>query len=256
MLAAIAFAASGCATTTGSTATTSSTVVSRATGTITVSAAASLTAPFTTIGQAFEKVHPGAKVTFNFDSSSTLARQIGDGGPADGFASADEANMKKVTDAGLIARTTVFARNRLTIVVKQGNPTGVTALADLADPAKARTVSLCGAEVPCGRYAEQVLQRANVTIPAERITRGQNVKATLAAVAEGDAEAGIAYATDVTGDKVEGVAIPDAQNAIAVYPIGTVTSSPNPATVDAFIAYVTSPPGQATLAAAGFLPPA
>jgi molybdate transport system substrate-binding protein len=225
-----------------------------ATGAITVSAAASLTTPFKTIGDDFEKANPGVTdVTFNFDSSGTLATQIQGGAPADGFASADEANMKKLTDAGLIAGApVVFARNQLTIVVKKGNPTNIETLTDLAT---AGTVALCAPDVPCGRYADQILETADVTIPTDKVTRGQNVKATLAAVSDGDADAGIVYATDVTGDRIEAVTIPDAQNAIATYPIGVVKASTNPATMEAFVAYVTSAPGQATLKAAGFLPP-
>lgn len=223
-------------------------------GVITVSAAASLTAPFTTIGDDFMAAHPGTEITFNFDSSGTLSKQLIEGAPADVFASADMANMTKLVDAGLIAGTPeVFARNQLTIVVKKGNPKGITSLADLAT---AGTISLCGSEVPCGKYADEVLGKAGVTIPADAITRGQNVKATLAAVAEGDADAGIVYVTDITGDSVEAVAIPTADNAIATYPIGVITASTNQATAEAFLAYVLSDEGQVVLEAAGLLPPA
>jgi molybdate transport system substrate-binding protein len=223
------------------------------TGGVTIAAAASLTAPFTTIGNDFEAANPGATVTFTFDSSGTLSKQILEGAPADGFASADEANMKKLTDAGLVADSPeVFARNQLAIVVKKGNPKGVTTLADLATVG---VVSLCGSEVPCGRYADEILTKAGVTIPETSVTRGQNVKATLAAVADGDADAGIVYLTDVTGDKVEAVAIPEAQNAVATYPIAVLKASTNPAAAEAFVAFVLGPQGQAVLEEAGFLPP-
>ena len=225
-----------------------------ASGTLTVSAAASLTDPFKKIADAFRKANPGVTdVKLSFDSSSTLAKQILDGAPADVFASADEVNMTKLTDAHLVAGTPqVFARNRLAIVVKKGNPKGVRTLTDLAT---VDTVSLCGREVPCGKYADQVLQQAGVTIPTERITRGQNVKATLGAVADGDADAGIVYATDVTGERVEAVAIPDAQNAIATYPIAVVSAAGNPAAAQAFTAFVLGPEAQTILRQAGFLPP-
>jgi len=222
-------------------------------GTITVSAAASLTAPFTTIGDRFMAANPGTEVTFNFDSSGTLSKQIRDGAPADVFASADQATMTELVDADLVAGTPeVFARNQLAIVVKAGNPEGIETLADLAT---AGTISLCGAEVPCGRYADEVLARAGVILPSDVITRGQNTKATLAAVAEGDADAGIVYLTDITGDAVEAVVIPSAENAVATYPIGLVAASTNHATAEAFLAYVLSDDGQAVLRAAGFLPP-
>lgn len=248
MLAVTAVAFAGCSSGDGAKAT------STVSGSITVPAAASLTEAFDQIGSAFEKANPRVgEVRFDFDSSSSLASRIVAGAPADVFASADEANMKKVDDAGLISGAPpVFARNALTIVVKRGNPRQVRGLADLATVG---TVSLCGSEVPCGKYADQILERAGVRVPEDRVTRGQNAKATLGAVAHGDADAGIVYATDVTGPGVEAVKIPDAQNAVARYPIAVIKTSGNAATAEAFVAYVLGPEGQATLRAAGFFPP-
>ena len=65
----------------------------KATGAITVSAAASLTEAFGKIGTDFSSANPGATVTFNFGSSGTLATQIQQGAPADAFASADPTNV-------------------------------------------------------------------------------------------------------------------------------------------------------------------
>lgn len=224
------------------------------TGALTVSAAASLTEPFKKIGDDFTAANPGiTDVTFSFDSSSTLAKQLVDGAPADAFASADQANMTKVVDPGLVSGSpTVFARNRLAIVVKPGNPKAVTGLADLA---RVGTVALCGADVPCGKYADQILQQAGVTLPNGQVTRGQNAKATLAAVAEGDADAAIVYVTDATS-KVDTLTIPDAQNVIASYPVAVMRDAPNPAAAQAFVDYLLGEQAQATLRAAGFLPPA
>jgi molybdate transport system substrate-binding protein len=95
------------------------------TGTITVLAAASLTDAFTQLGRMFEAGHPGAKVTFSFGASSTLAAQAIQGAPADLMASADEANLQKVVDAGNASQPKVFARNRLAILVAKGNPKGI-----------------------------------------------------------------------------------------------------------------------------------
>jgi molybdate transport system substrate-binding protein len=226
------------------------------TGSVTVSAAASLTDAFERIVDGFKVANPGVEVTFNFDSSSSLSQQIIDGAPADVFASADEANMTKLVDANEIAGApAVFARNELVIITKPGNPTGITGLADLGS---AGVVALCGAEVPCGRFAGQALDTAQVTLPESSITRGQNVRATLAAVAEGDAVAGIVYVTDAeaAGDTVSTVSIPADVNVIATYPIGAVEGSRNPGVAEAFMAYVLGPEGQAALKEFGFLPPA
>jgi molybdate transport system substrate-binding protein len=225
-------------------------------GEITVAAAASLTEPFTALGTAFEAEHPGVRVTFTFDSSSTLARQVLDGAPVDVFASADQASTATLVDAELVeGEPTVFARNRLTIVTKPGNPTGITGLADLAGGDG--VISLCGADVPCGRFAAQVLERAGIVLPEDRVTRGQNARATLAAVAEGDAVAGIVYVTDArsAGDAVDAVAIPAGANAVAVYPICVLEGRGSVDVAEAFVAFVRSTEGRRVLAAAGFLPP-
>jgi molybdate transport system substrate-binding protein len=164
--------------------------------------------------------------------------------------------MTELTDEGLIAgEPEVFARNRLVIVTKPGNPEGIEGLADLA---AAGTVSLCGSEVPCGRYAQQALDAAGVEIPETSVTRGQSAGATLTAVAEGDAGAGIVYASDAeaAGDAVSTVDIPDDQDVLATYMIGVTAAAGSPDTAEGFMDWVLGDDGQAVLADHGFLPPA
>lgn len=224
-------------------------------GAITVSGAASLSDAFTRIAEDFSAANPGVEVTLNVDSSSSLSTQILDGAPVDVFASADEATMAELADESLIAgEPETFATNELVIITKPGNPRGIAALADLAD---AGVIALCGEEVPCGRYAEEVLDGAGVDLDEASVTRGQNVGATLTAVADGDAVAGIVYVTDAksAGDTVESVSIPAELNVVATYPIGVLEASGNREVAEAFLAYVMSDKGQAVLADHGFLPP-
>jgi molybdate transport system substrate-binding protein len=96
-----------------------------------------------------------------------------------------------------------------------------------------------------------------VTIPADHITRGADVKTTLAAVTTGDADAAIVYVTDAnaSGTSVAGVPIPAWQNAFAIYPIAPIAASTNADLANAWIKYVTSAAGQKTLQSFGFLPP-
>ena len=124
-------------------------------------AAASLTESFTEVGEAFTAANPDAKATFSFDASSALVQQITEGAPADVFASADTANMDKLTDAGLNgSEPVIFATNLLTIIVAPDNPLGITGVADLANP-DIKTVDL-RPEVPCGNYANQIFTAAGV----------------------------------------------------------------------------------------------
>jgi molybdate transport system substrate-binding protein len=222
--------------------------------TVTVFAAASLTEAFRTIAKGFEAALAGTTVTFNYAGSSTLVRQIIEGAPADVFASADEENMKKAVDAGMVSGSPqTFVRNRLAIIVPRGNPKHVTGLADLG---RAGTVvSLAAPAVPVGHYAVEAFGKAGVPVPAS--SNEADVKAVVTRVSMGEADAGVVYVTDVAagGDKIEAVSIPEAQNVVASYPIATLSHAPNAAGARAFVAYLLSPAGQAVLTKAGFLPP-
>jgi molybdate transport system substrate-binding protein len=222
-------------------------------GTLTVLAAASLTDAFEELGADFEREHPDVTVEFSFAASSELAAQIQQGAPGDVFASADEANMQKVLESEDVTDPpTVFARNRLEIAVEQGNPEDIAGLDDLDE--RGLLVILCAEEVPCGRFADEVLAEADVAItPA---SRAENVKATLAPVELGEADAAIVYVTDVEASgEVDGVPIPSDENVTATYPIGITSDSGKRDVADAFIRFVTSPAGQRVLAEFGFLEP-
>lgn len=224
------------------------------TGTVTVFAAASLTESFTQIGKDFEAANPGTKVTFNFAGSAALATQINQGAPADVFASADEDNLKKTTDAGTVTPPpVVFAKNRLEIAVEKGNPKKIKSLADLQK--SGLVVVLCADQVPCGKYAAESLAKAGVTItPA---SKEENAKATLSKVSIGEADASIVYVTDVKAAKgaTGGVKIADKVNVIATYPMGVVKESRNETAAKAWVQFVKSDEAQKTLRKFGFLPP-
>ena len=222
-------------------------------GNVTVFAAASLTAAFTELGDAFTAANPDVEVTFNFAGSSDLVAQISDGAPVDVFASADFANMSKLTDAGLAAgEPATFATNAAEIVVEPGNPLDIAGVADLAD--SDLIVVLCAPEVPCGAYAERVVANAGITVTPSSYE--ENVKAVVTKVTLGEADAGIVYRTDViaAGDAAQGVPIPDDINVVAEYPIALVADAPNAAGAQAFIDFVLGPAGQGIVAAYGFGP--
>ncbi|MFP5317662.1 MAG: molybdate ABC transporter substrate-binding protein [Acidimicrobiia bacterium] len=221
-------------------------------GNLIVLAAASLTEAFDEIGERFEAAHPGVEVTFSYDASSALAQQVLSGAPADVLATADEVTMHQAVGGSVVDPPAVFARNRLAVVVGAGNPEGIRSLADLARPGL--VVVLCAEQVPCGRFSNQVLERAGVR--AQPRSFEANVKGVVSKVVLGEADAGIAYLTDAraAGRRVEAVPIPDAQNVVAAYPVAVVSSAPNRAAATAFVAYVRSPDGQSALESFGFEP--
>jgi molybdate transport system substrate-binding protein len=222
-------------------------------GTVTVFAAASLTESFTTLGKQFEAAHPGTTVKFNFGPSSGLAECINQGAPADVFASASPMNMQQVVDAGGASDSKTFANNVMQIAVPPDNPANVTQVTDLAKSGV--KVALCQPQVPCGKVAQEVFKKANITVMP--VTQGADVKAVLTTVQLGEVDAGMVYQTDVqaAGTKVKGIVIPADQNASTSYPIASLTKAPNEAGAAAFVDYVLSPDGEKVLSQAGFAAP-
>lgn len=222
-------------------------------GTLTVFAAASLKGTFTALGQTFQQQNPGTTVTFNFAGSSDLVTQITAGAPADVFASADQNNMRKATDAGVVSGSPVdFASNTLTIVTAPGNPQGIGGLADLTKPDL--QVVVCAPQVPCGSATDKLEQATGVTLTP--VSEESSVTDVLNKVQTGQADAGLVYVTDArgAGDKVTAVAVPEATSVVNVYPIATLTGAAQPQLATKFVDLVTGPDGQKVLSQAGFQP--
>jgi molybdate transport system substrate-binding protein len=223
-----------------------------------VSAAASLTSAFTDIGKAFETANPGTTVTFNFGPSDGLAGQINEGAPVDVFASASPTWMDSVQNDGPgVTGRADFARNRLAIIVPIDNPANIQGLDDLTNPGVKLVLAAEG--VPAGDYARQIFENAGISDAAlaNVVSNEEDVKAVIAKVLSGDADAGIGYVTDVTpdvADRITLVKIPDTVNVIATYPIAVVTGSQEADVAQRFVDEVLGPDGQRILASYGFLP--
>ncbi len=217
-----------------------------------VLAAASLAEAFGEIETRFEQMQPRFAAKLSFGGSSALAAQLLEGARGDVFASADKPNMDKVK-ALLAAPPSVFAVNRLSLVVAKGNPKRVRSLADLGRPEL--LVVLGHPELPAGRYSAAMLERAGVKVVPRSLE--PSVRAVVARVATGEADAGIAYATDLRPNaaQVTGVAIPDAQNERARYPIAVLRDAPQAQGAREFVDFVLGPEGQGILAGHGFLSP-
>ncbi len=232
-------------------------------GGLTVFAAASLTAAFRELGP---MLPGGVTVRFNFAGSQQLAVQIEQGARADVFASADQRWMeyleeKKLTDG----EPRVFAHNRLVVIVPKSNPGRIRRLQDLAR----RGIKLVvGAEaVPVGKYSREAIQNlAGVNgypegyaehVLGNVVSQEENVKAVVAKVQLGEADAGFVYRSDVGAPVARYVTVlelPDEANVIASYPIAVVAGAANAKGARAFVDLVTGPEGQRVLAKHGLMP--
>ncbi|MFV0434570.1 MAG: molybdate ABC transporter substrate-binding protein, partial [Leucobacter sp.] len=191
-----------------------------------------------------------------YDGSSALAEQIIGGAPVDVFASADEPNMKKVTDEDLAEGEPIaFATSELVIAVAPGNPLKIESLADLTkkdDKGKTPVTVICAPEVPCGNAAHTLLDRDKVDLkPA---SEEQNVTAVLTKVREGEADAGLVYRSDVlrSEGEAEAVTIENASDAAGLYLIAPLKDSKSPEAAKAFSEYMLSDEAQQLFEKLGF----
>lgn len=235
-------------------------------GKITVFAASSLTDAFQQIATDFQTANPGASVEFNFGGSPALVTQLDQGATADVLATADQKNMQAALDKTLVRDAgTPFVKNRLAIIVPKSNPGGIASPKDLAKPGL--KLVLAQKDVPVGNYARQSLDKFSAdptygagfsqSVLTNLVSEEPNVKAVVTKVQLGEADAGIVYITDVTagvaGD-ITTVPIDDQYNIIATYPIAITKDAGKPDVAQAFIDFVLSQKGQATLKQYGFIP--
>jgi iron complex transport system substrate-binding protein len=236
--------------------------------TLTVMAAASLTESFTEIGDMFTAANPNVTVQFNFAGSQALAQQITQGAPADVFASANNKQMQVAVDGGFVdeATVTTFVKNQLVVIYPIDNPGKIESLKDLANPGL--KLDFAAKEVPVGEYSLSFLDKAAESadygaaykdgVLANVVSYEDNVKAVLTKVSLDEADAGIVYSSDVTGDaatKVGILDIPTDLNVVATYPIAALKDAPSPEYAQAFVDMVLSAEGQAVLQKYGFRAP-
>ena len=210
---------------------------------VTVFAAASLTEAFERIGSLYEE-ETGRQLRFSFAASSTLARQIEAGAPAQIFASANERWMDHVAEADLIETDSRVSPigNRLVLIAPADSPLGEIAVDEALDLAGlvgdgARVALADPDHTPVGLYAREALETLGLWSEAEGLlARTADVRAAVALVETGEAPLGLVYATDAASSdrvKVVGEVPEDAHTAIS-YPFAIVAGEPDPVVRDVF----------------------
>ena len=226
--------------------------------TLTVSAAVSLTDVMETIGRAYPAAG-GDPVSFNFGASNVLARQITNGAPVDVFISADEAQMDLLAKSGLIEEGSrmAVAGNQLAVITRNDWTGQLTSAAALK--AIRRIAVGDPAAVPAGVYAKQYLERAGLWADLQKkLIPAASVRAALAAVANGAADAGIVYVTDARTSKNVRLAfvVGDRDAPRIVYPACVIRTSSRKADARRFIDFLTSADAARIFREHGFMPAA
>lgn len=225
---------------------------------INVFAAASLSDVFTELAPQFTAA-TGHTLRFNFGASGALARQIKEGAPADAIFSADELRVDQLEKAGLLlpgTRRTLLA-NSLVVVVGIDEVAPVSTLPDLAKPGVRRIAIGEPATVPVGTYTKEHLQKTKLWSQViDKCVPLDNVRAVLAAVESGNADAGFVYKTDALISKKVRIAIeiPREAGPSITYPGAVLKDARQPAAATAFLDWLAEPATQATFAKYGFAP--
>ena len=170
---------------------------------VTVFAASSLTESYTQIGKQFEKSHQGVKINFAFQASSTLAKQIKEGAPAEIFVSADK--FEGGTD---------YLVNRVVLGVPLNS-----AIKKISDLNNKVTWIQCAHEVPCGAAADAALKSENVI--SKPVSYEPKASSVLAKLISGEVDAAIVYRTDVLANskKIRAIEFSDQDAAKTTYQI-------------------------------------
>lgn len=220
----------------------------KATGKVTVLAAASLQGAFEEIEKTVEKDNPGLDVTFDFQGSQDLVASLAGGDSADVLATANNSTMKTAAEQKLVGNQTEFATNVLTLIVPKGNPKKITGLDSSLDGAN---LVICAPEVPCGEATKKLAEAQGITL--KPVSEEQKVTDVRGKVESGEADAGIVYTTDAAAakDKADKIDIPDG-GVVNHYPIAPTAKPENPAGAQVFIDAVTGKTGQEILAKHGF----
>jgi molybdate transport system permease protein len=224
--------------------------------TVVVSAAVSLSEALEAAARQVER-RTGMRVSLNFGASNSLARQIVAGAPVDLFISADEAQMQVLEAAGRIAPGTRvdLLRNRLVVVVPAGRGSPVHSPSDLLSPAIRRIAIGDPSAVPAGVYAREYFRRLGLwdALSPEAVP-GASVRAALAAIDAGEADAAVVYATDarMTRHAVVAFEVPADSAPPILYPAALVAGAAHAREAAEFLRALQDPATMAIFEGFGF----
>jgi len=237
-----------------------------------VFAAASMKETLTEIAELYKTAAPEVTVTYNFDSSGTLLKQIKEGADCDLFISAAPTQMNAM-DGSLIGDTEKnpdgldlivtdsrvnLLENKVTLAVPEGNPKGIESFDQLAELLKGGDVMLAigNSDVPVGQYTRKIFSYYGIdeTAVADKLTYGNNVKEVTSQVSEGAVDCGIIYATDACS---AGLTVADSATAEmcgqVIYPAAVLKGDKEDA-ARAFLAYLQTDAAMTVFESVGFSP--
>jgi molybdate transport system substrate-binding protein len=222
-----------------------------------VAAATSLQSALQEITPLYARSIATSQVKYDFGSSGTLQQQIERGAPIDIFISAASAQMQALHQQNLLLPNTQtnLLTNQLVLITSKTSTQKLTDLQQLTRSEIGRIAIGEPRSVPAGKYATEVFTNLGILDRLKsKLVLTNNVRAVLASVETGDADAGIAYISDVrSSDRVKIAAIVDPQlHSPIIYPIAILKSSKSIAAAKKYLEFLQTPPAQAVFKKYGF----
>ena len=237
-----------------------------------VFAAASMTETMNTLKETYQQAHPNVTITYNFDSSGTLLKQLKEGADCDLFVSAAlkqmdavDGSLKDDTEKNpdgldlIVTDSRVdLLENKVTLTVPEGNPKGIESFDQLAELLKSGDVLLAmgNSDVPVGQYTMKIFDYYGLDEAALAasgvLTYGSNVKEVTSQVSEAAADCGIIYETDAfsAGLTVVDSATPEMCGQV-IYPAAVLKGDKEDAAQD-FLAYLQTDAAMTVFESVGF----
>ena len=233
-----------------------------------VFAAASMTETLNQIKPMYEKEHTNVTITYNFDSSGTLLKQIVAGADCDVFISAAQKQMNQLdsskdekdnpdkNDFMLQGTRKNLLENKVALVVPDENPKEINSFKDLTTD-KLSLLAIGNSDVPVGAYTIEILKYLGTSTEelekANKITYGSNVKEVTTQVKQGTVDAGIIYATDAKSANLQVVdlATKDMCKQV-IYPVAVLNITKNEEEARKFVDYLSSNEAMEVFKSVGF----
>lgn len=226
--------------------------------TLPICAAMSLKDAVTALQQIYEEQHPEIGLEINFASSGALQKQIEQGAPAEIFLSAGQKQMNALEAQGLIVKESRcdLLSNTLVLVVAKEKQQQIKGFGDLQEYASNFAIGH-PESVPAGRYGKQALVSLFLWQPLEkRLVLAKNVRAVLAYVDSGNADAGLVYRTDTLklSSAVVVAEAPEKSHTPIIYPAALVADGRHPAEAQQFLNFLQSAEAGKVFAQYRFMP--
>jgi molybdate transport system substrate-binding protein len=202
----------------------------------------------------------GGKIVVSYGASSTLAKQLENGAPADIFISADLDWMDYVAQRKLIKPETRsnFLGNKLVLIAPADGKVTLTIGPNfpLAQALGSGRLAMADpASVPAGKYGKASLEALGVwTSVSDKIAPAQDVRTALTYVSRGEAPLGIVYQTDAVADKGVRIvsAFPESTHPRIIYPMAVTAASNHPG-VGAYTSFLKSSEATSAFENQGFV---